>query len=430
MVEQGVSETISAGNAMRRMLQSPKAWSPMLLPSLVMVSALLWPLHGRAGAGTDTRGPVLAVAEGLFDDTRPDTLGLAPASGTETFTVFSPGPGDDAYAHGVVLMPFKGRLYAQWQSSRRDEDGPDTHVVFAVSDDGRHWSEPMPLAPTLETGIRTSGGWWTDGETLVAYLNEWPERDGAPKGGHTVFRSTTDGVAWSDLRPVLDIEGSPVQGVIEQDTRALPSGRLLSAFHVQPGLIVSPWFTDDPLGVRGWAPGHFENLPSSDTAVSRELEPSWFLRPGDGAVVMIFRDQAGSYRKLASVSRNLGESWSSPALTTIPDARTKQSAGNLPDGRAFMVGNPVPRRDRFPLVLMLSDDGRCFGQAWLLRGGGDDMQPLRFEGRYKRAGYSYPKSVVRDDALYVAYATNKEDVQITRVPLTGLRPGDHSTACR
>lgn len=41
-------------------------------------------------------------------------------------------------------------------------------------------------------------------------------------------------------------------------------------------------------------------------------------------------------------------------------------------------------------------------------------------GKYKRIGYSYPKSVLWDNYLYVAYATNKEDIELTRIPLTSL----------
>ena len=40
-----------------------------------------------------------------------------------------------------------------------------------------------------------------------------------------------------------------VLGIIEQDVKALDSGRILTAFHVQPGLQVKPYYTDDPLGV-------------------------------------------------------------------------------------------------------------------------------------------------------------------------------------
>ena len=74
---------------------------------------------------------------------------------------------------------------------------------------------------------------------------------------------------------------------------------------------------------------------------------------------------------------------------------------------------------RAPLAITLSRDGRLFDRAWLLRGEAD-LQPLRFAGRYKRPGYHYPKSVIWKDHLYVGYATNKEDVELTRVPLSSL----------
>lgn len=99
----------------------------------------------------------------------------------------------------------------------------------------------------------------------------------------------------------------------------------------------------------------------------------------------------------------------------MPDSRSKQSAGNLPDGSAFLVGNPTTDRRRYPLAILLSADGQRFDRAWLLRAGGADLQPLRHEGRYKRPGFSYPKSVLWGDYLYVGYATNKEDVELTRV---------------
>lgn len=51
------------------------------------------------------------------------------------------------------------------------------------------------------------------------------------------------------------------------------------------------------------------------------------------------------------------------------------------------------------------------------RGG---AMPLRFEGKFKRPGYHYPKSVVWNGLLYVAYAQNKEDIALTRVPLANL----------
>lgn len=364
------------------------------------------------------------VAPGLFRPDQPD-LGLAPAEGTETFTVFAPTETTDRFSNGVVLIPFRGRLYAQWQSSARDEDAPDTWVAYAVSDDGETWSAPRVLAPAGEGGLmRSSGGWWTDGETLVAYANIWPDGFQSGEGGYAEYRLSRDGVVWSEPRRVMGADGNPVEGVIEQDPHRI-GARVMTAFHMRPGLIVAPFFTDDPLGVGGWRRGWMENLPRDvsmaaaphERRLSRELEPSLFQR-GDCAV-MVFRDEELSFRQLASESCDGGVTWTRPVLTTMPDSRAKQSAGNLPDGTAYLVNAPNTDRPRIPLAVTLSAGGRLFERSFLLRGRAD-LQPLRFEGQYKRPGYHYPKSVVWSDWLYVGYATNKEDVQVTRVPLSAL----------
>jgi hypothetical protein len=132
---------------------------------------------------------------------------------------------------------------------------------------------------------------------------------------------------------------------------------------------------------------------------------------------MVFRDQASTFRQLASQSCDRGVSWTTPVLTDMPDSRAKQSAGNLPDGTAFLVNAPSGNKTRAPLAVTLSKDGRNFDRAFVLRTGGAALPSLRYPGKYKRPGYHYPKSVVWNGALYVSYATNKEDAQLTRVRL-------------
>ncbi|WP_168211734.1 exo-alpha-sialidase [Ruania zhangjianzhongii] len=370
-----------------------------------------------ASSAAAATGP-FHVVDGLIDTSDENALGLPPAANAETVTIFAPGDEDLKFNHGVVLIPFAGRLYAQWQSSERDEDAPETIVTYAVSEDGLTWSEPIALTEPRADGYTSSGGWWTDGETLVAYLNVWPASL-EPRGGYTEYVTSSDGVTWSDPQPVTDADGNPVLGIIEQDTRALPSGRLLTAFHVQPGLFVKPYYTDDPLGLTGWTQGEFENQPNVPGEMSRELEPSWYVRP-DGAVVMVFRDQGGNTMlKLGAVSEDDGETWTESELTNVPDSRTKQSAGTLPDGTAFLVGNPTGTKNRYPLSILLSADGVSFDVGYGLRDT-DDLQERRYEGQYKSSGYSYPKSVLAGGYLYAAYGTNKEDVEYTRVPVEDL----------
>jgi hypothetical protein len=354
-----------------------------------------------------------------YDRTHSATLGLGAVPGAETVTVFAPAVDtDNAYNHGAVLTVFRGRYLVQWQSSARDEDADDTRVMMATSTDGRTWTAPRVLVGPRSGAVVTNGGWLSDGETLTAFVNVWPEAPAGPRQGFTEALTSRDGDDWTAPVPVRNASGAPVAGIIEQDPRPLPDGRILTAFHLQPGLVATPHYTTDPLGLTGWTAARFENLPT-DGPVSRELEPSWYLAQ-DGAVVMVFRDQAGTFSTLVSESGDLGRSWSRPALAAFPDSRSKQSAGNLPDGTAFRVN--TPRRDarRYPLVLSLSEDGRLFDRAFALRTGLADLPPMRFDGRYKRLGYSYPKSLVHDGWLYVAYATNKERIEITRVPLDSL----------
>jgi hypothetical protein len=373
-------------------------------------------LHDAGTARTD--GPPFTVAPGLFDQTKPADLGLPVAAGTQTVTIFRPSATTDHYSNGVVLVAFKGWLYAQWQSSATDEDAPDTWVAYSRSSDGINWSPPAVLAERWDQGIRTNGGWWVAGDTLVAYVNVWPTAT-VPRGGTTELTTSTDGVTWSARKSLPTSAGTPLTAVFEQDPRLLPNGqRILGAAHFQPGLLAAPCYTDDLTGMTGWRRAVFTNLPHTGD-VSRELEPSWFAR-GDGALVMVFRDQNSTYRRLASISIDRGASWSMPVVTDMPDSRAKQSAGNLPDGAAFQVGNPVPTNVRIPLVVTLSRDGQVFDKAFALRRGGADLQAQRYPGTAKTLGYSYPKSMVWQGSLYVGYATNKEDVEYTRVPLASL----------
>lgn len=361
--------------------------------------------------------PPFVVSDGLYDASNTVTLGLSVAAGTETVTVFSPTDATDRFSNGVVMTSFKGDLYCMWQSSKKDEDAADTWVAYSRSTDGgKTWSEPMVLIPTLENGYHSSGGWWVTDETLVAYINTWPSGL-EPKGGYTQYMTSQDGLKWSEPADVKMADGTSLNGIFEQDPHAIPGGRIVNAAHFQPGLHVVPIYTDDPLGVSGWKKGAFSYTDNG--ALSRELEPSLYSK-ADGTLVMVFRDQNSSFLKMAATSIDRGETWSKAVLTAMPDSRSKQSAGNLPDGTAYIASNPVDNKLRIPLVLTLSKDGTTFDHAYLLRANGDDIQPLRYEGSAKRAGYHYPKSMVAGDYLYVAYTTNKEDVEYTRVPLSAI----------
>ena len=391
-------------------------------------------LAGQMQAQRDTTGaaslqhdctPALPrLAEGIIDTAQHETLGLPRAEGITTVTVFKASDMTDHYANGVVMTAFQGKLYCMWQSSPTDEDSDDTWVAYSISaDGGRSWCFPLPLAMPTTTHYCTSGGWLVRGDTLTAFVDTW-QKGLEPRGGRTCYTLSTDGRTWSPLQPVTMADGSAMDGVLEQDPYPLPDGRLVGAAHFMPGLHVCPVYTDDPTGRGGWRRAAFESEDRGKQ--SRELEPSQYVRP-DGTIVMLFRDQAATFRKLAALSTDRGETWTKALPTNLPDGRTKQCAGNLTASRlsdrprvgtAFMVSCPSGDKRRWPLVLQLSADGTLFDRAILLRSGNNaDLPPRRYEGRYKTLGYSYPKAVVANGCLYIGYAVNKEDVACTIVPL-------------
>ncbi|WP_157152658.1 sialidase family protein [Cellvibrio sp. BR] len=368
---------------------------------------------------TETNIAVLQVANNVFDQSQPNTLGLQKPAQIAHHLVFKAKAGSAQYNHGAVLFAFNGELFIQWQSSQQDEDAPETKILYSRSSNGNDWSEPQQLVAARTDALVTNGGWWRYRDTLVAFINVWPQ-DLQPKAGYVEYITSRDGSHWSKPKPLLDYAGKPVAGVIEQDLKQLPNGRILTAIHHQPGLIAKPFYTDDATGLSGWTQGEMENLPHQP-GISRELEPSWFLTKQlkQQQPVMVFRDQGSSFTLLAARSNDNGKTWTKPTATNMPDSRAKQSAGNLPDGRAFLINNPSGTKNRAPLTITLSSDGQLFDKAYLLRSE-SELPLMLYAGKYKRTGYSYPKSIVWNNRVWVSYAVNKEDIEVTSMAVENL----------
>ena len=364
-------------------------------------------------ARPDEPSPPVVVADGVFDAGSP-TRGLAEVPGAETFTIAAATDAGDKFRNGVQVLPFKGRLYAQWQSTPRDEDTADGRVVWSRSDDGQRWDEPRVLVEPPGEGLMRSGaGFWSDGQTLVAYiekLDSWYPG----KVKITEARTTRDGVTWSAVRTVAD------GFVTHENVDALPGGRLVTAVQAHlPGqtrLFGVPAYTDQRDGLGGWTLAAMPQPPTTHPQYGRGIEPTWFRRP-DGTLVMLFRDMNKSGRLLACEGSPDATTWTMPVETNFPDSNSMPCAGNLPDGTAYVINNPTPNGPRVPLTIALSDDGRTFRRAFLVRG---KAPARRYDGKYKSQGYSYPGAAVWGDSLYVCYAMNKEDAQVTRLPLAAL----------
>ncbi|MBP3574384.1 MAG: exo-alpha-sialidase [Prevotella sp.] len=387
-----------------------------------------------------------------------ETLGLNELTSAETFTVFRPTNNTDKFSNGAVITYFNDYYYCMWQSSALDEDSQDTWVAYSRSKDGKTWDAPKALVSDDKNNnvINTSGGWYVDKKNnkLIAYINNWTvsgwtdekftykgnettgKKIGNKQSLKTCYVSTTDGVTWTSPADVKMWNESTLDGIFEQDPYVTSSGRIINAAHFTSSLVPCPIYTDNTDGVTGWKKAKTFNIGSTGG-----MEPSVYQKP-DGTTVMTFR--TGDY-KLASASTDNGDTWTDVAATNVPDAQTKQSAGNLPDGTSFLVGTPkkksIATEDvtdwadangnnyntrqglRKPLAILLSKDGTTFDIGYYLRKGKTDTDISSgpaYGGLYKRPGYHYAKSMVANGYLWISYATNKETVQVTRIPLSDI----------
>ncbi|MDP4250510.1 MAG: exo-alpha-sialidase [Bacteroidota bacterium] len=328
------------------------------------------------------------------------------------------------YSHHPYICRFKDRWIAIWSNGKKDEDAPGQRVVFSVSKDFFHWSDPKVLAnpSTDRNGITktlTAAGFHVYGDTLTAYFGEY-----SVKRTHTQLfaMSTADGEHWG--HPVdLHIPVNPNFG-----PEPLVSGRLVIC-----GNISFP-YTDDPRGLSAWKMSSFypdslfkEDNPATfeSPAVKSGLPPlceASFFQTDDGIVHALLRATGDGWkgRLWLTESKDNAAHWSFPTETGFTDNDSKFHFGQLPDKRFYYVGNPdtLHHDERNPLVLALSQDGVHFNQQFIIA---RSVYKLNKPGLWKEGQYGYPHSIIDHGYLIVIVSRLKEAVEIFRIDLQELK---------
>jgi hypothetical protein len=325
-----------------------------------------------------------------------------------------------------------------WYSHESAEGSAGLRALYSYSKDFETWSEPAVLLDSIgEMGFKgvTGTAMWPVFNEIngrlyvtasVTELFNWskngrhwvPERRDLPRivkriysDGHAAPRrywlseSIPTGYEEMDLRPYTE---EP-----DEDMRNDMAG--LISFYEEKGVRYA--------------------IPETADEGTWFCEPAYFMRP-DGTEVGVYReDRKKDLRLYASVRDKETGRWLPAKQTNIPDSPSKTAAGNLPDGRAYVIGNFLDKlwlRD--PLIIAFSKDGIHFDEAYTLRCGAAMMREKR-SGDGKGPGFQYPDAIVAGDNLWVAYSDGKERIAITRIPISdnllengGFELGDDSPA--
>ena len=347
-----------------------------------------------------------------------------------------------AYSHHTHIIYHEGRLYAAWTNHLQDEDWPGQRVLMRQSTDlGKTWQPPLSEPPAV----------------LFPSLDDWKKAgDAVTKDNRT---GTSNGFAVVDgrlfaINEVLPWGGMQALGCGRLARHINNDGTLGDLFWLEPTRpstppgrmdypdLSDPKFKDVGTKInafladkerRNLLTWDFKGKRNTSTEIEpgnagsppdghRLCEPSTSYRTPDGRLVNLWRDLGGRDRKTTPASGRLylsfsddgGEHWSIPAPSAIPNCSSRPSAGNLPDGRCFIMTNPVSRQH---LILSLSTNGRTFDKHFLVN---KEKEKMRFGGKYKGGAAAYQHYCFAGNYCFVIYSVNKEDVEIVRFPLRSL----------
>lgn len=315
------------------------------------------------------------------------------------------------------------------------EDQPGQKIAYSQSLDGDVWTSTGVMFPNISTTSNPAALFaepplWLNGRLYAAaspkqfclYADQYSDVLLLRR----VYTNSTGALGtlfWATSpAPPAFAEASALQGVLDlsqmdETTQADVALLTQTATHFPCGLpgAVTSKCDACPGGCQLWS-----------DAKNVSNERTHYTLPGGNEYndVLLYRGHDSDSRLWASMRTSPGQgSWSPPVPTNISNDWSNLNAGTLPDGRLYLLSNPLPMDARDPLVIATSKDGLDWGTAavamsctLLPTGNGSQC----YTGR--NHGPSYPQGLVVPsmEALFVVATNSKKDVWIARLPLDAL----------
>jgi hypothetical protein len=337
------------------------------------------------------------------------------------------------YQHHPGIGCWKGRLYAVWDMTHKDEDIPPCHVVYSTSSDGFHWSEPRDLYPFNEAyNSRFYFFHSSNGCMLVFAAGFYATDDILEAKKYTLLvreitAEHTLGEVYTLIKPGPGhppfFEQSKDEGFVAACREAVNNRPLLE--QADYGVL---------LGERRMKWHDEKNWPGGKIGGVGDF---WVF----GKALCFFHRKDGTQVGLCKMgfvtqSADEGKTWSLPVVPKgVVGGSGKLWAQETPDGRYAMIYIPQ-RSQRYPMAVTTSNDGITFRNMRVIHG---EVSPQRYAGRAKGGGPQYLRGVaewggdapsLNKDSIWVIYSVNKEDIWVSRIPVpivAGTKEPVHDT---
>ena len=370
--------------------------------ALVLAPLVLGAFLPGPGAATAADPVTPRWAAPRPDYEEPDA-GLPLVPKAEHVVVFTPTPDTGTYSHGAQITRHGGAFSVAWNNAAYNEDQDGMRVLLSSSGDGRLWSSPVELWPSMPASqfgctAGTNGTFCWDkihhhtmpfvtlNGRLYAVSNLRRHQHGAyfyPVPGDdlnaTLLRRVlqparrTPGGCAAGSAPSAGCPADgmrwlyPAFGPMSWATDVVPKGmeNATAAFGIRPALpgLLTPEELEDLAVFRdvGHARRYSNESCRGGACGPRRGEQTVYSVTGTATDVILYRGTGGTVPSgwpgdqacanasscvLLSASRDTskpGNAWSQVVPTAIPDLGSNLNAGTLADGRVYLVWNGVPR---------------------------------------------------------------------------------------
>ena len=277
--------------------------------------------------------------------------------------------------HASTILPLPdGRVMAAWFAGEH-ESNDNVRIWYSVKENGV-WSVPEKIYsaenvphwnPVLD--LRNDG-------TIRLYYKKGRKI----KSWITWFADTKDcGKTWSEPKELVPDDTNAGRGPVQNKK----TKRLWRCF-----IDVSRDDGDT------WEKCDYIVRPRKTYGLVSMIQPTLW-QDDEGVVHALMRTDKGRIYKSESVDGGLH--WSKAERTEMPNNNSGIDCVRVPDGRIFLVYNPVSENwgDRSPLALAVSaDNGRTFENVCILE-------------EEKDGEFSYPAITFHNNRLFIAYTYNR-----------------------
>ena len=386
--------------------------------------------------------PIRCNGKANLDFSLPDA-GLNLVVGVQSYQIYRTSPNypelSDGlgwrYHHHPMMTYWNGKFYSISAASMVDEDTKVGCVLLSKSKDGREWSLPRVVFPSIKykevntLSNHRMGFYIAANGILLATTAYYPFIEKTNKEGRRIH--TTDenkeyfGVAVREIKP--DDSFGDIFFIVHNDN-CYKKSELPFPYFTESGdeklIEACSFLRGDPLVTLHWweqiKPQNF-NFPQSlvdfvsETGVGDFGKGISYYYRKDGALVALWK------MSYAALSYDNGKNWTKPVkLKTLGKGFEKVWAQRTEDGKYAIMWNPPESEARYPIALATSEDGIVYDHMVSV----SDEVYKRYPGLAKNPGpCNYQRGFYQKAAdppgtdMWVTYSMSKEDIWISRVPV-------------